>query len=276
MYTSNILSFGETVGRIQQWWRRRLLRRHEFSDKVWRRAWTRLPWLHQLEVDDQKRLRDLVTLFLAQKTVQPIGDVHLDEIDRVVIALQACILILNLGLDQFKGWSTIVVYPTEFTSDIEEIDDIGVVHEMTETRIGETSAYGPIYLAWDEARALEKGDAYHNLLIHEFAHKLDLANGEANGLPPLPDSMSVAAWAAAFSQAFADFRRRVEHGEATVIDPYAAQDAGEFFAVLSEVFFVAPAVLKREYPEVYAQLCFYYDQDPDARAGNPAKPLQAF
>lgn len=262
--------------RIQQWWRRRLLRRYALPDKVWRSAWNRLPWLHRLNGDDQKRLRELVTIFLAQKTIQPVGDVHLDNIDHVVIALQACILILNVGMDHFKGWSTIVVYPNEFISDIEEIDEAGVVHKAAEARIGETSAYGPIYLAWDEACALEKGDAYHNLVIHEFAHKLDLINGDANGLPPLPDSMSVPVWAEAFSQAFADFQGRVERGEATVIDPYAAEEPGEFFAVLSEVFFVAPAVLKQEYPKVYSQLSLYYGQDPGSSGGNSSKPLQAF
>jgi hypothetical protein len=105
----------------------------------------------------------------------------------------------------------------------------------------------------------------HNVVIHEFAHKLDMLDGAANGLPPLHRNMSVKAWADAFSHAFADFRARTDRAEETLIDPYGAESPGEFFAVLSEVFFERPATIERVYPAVYRQLAGFYRQDPAAR-----------
>jgi len=105
-----------------------------------------------------------------------------------------------------------------------------------------------------------------NLVIHEFAHKIDMRSGEANGCPPLPPKMPPHVWKRMLTRAFDHFRRRVERGENTAIDPYAAEDPAEFFAVLSEVFFVDPTLLLHEYPDVYQQFSMFYGQDPASRA----------
>jgi Mlc titration factor MtfA (ptsG expression regulator) len=104
-----------------------------------------------------------------------------------------------------------------------------------------------------------------NLVIHEFAHKIDMRDGDANGCPPLPPGMSAREWKLAFDAAYADFAARVDEEGDTAIDPYAAEHPAEFFAVVSEVFFVEPALLQAEYPKVYAQLARFYRQDPAAR-----------
>ena len=104
-----------------------------------------------------------------------------------------------------------------------------------------------------------------NLVIHEFAHKIDMASGEANGCPPLPASLSAVEWKKALSAAFDDFSGRVDRDEETEIDPYAAESPAEFFAVLSEVFFADPLLLRDEYPAVYALLTAFYRQDPASR-----------
>jgi MtfA peptidase len=101
-----------------------------------------------------------------------------------------------------------------------------------------------------------------NLVIHEFAHKIDMRNGEANGCPPLHPGMPVVTWRDVMSRAYDDFCRRVERAEETAIDPYAAEDPAEFFAVLSEVFFAQPATLHAAYPDVYRQFAQFYRQDP--------------
>jgi hypothetical protein len=104
-----------------------------------------------------------------------------------------------------------------------------------------------------------------NLVIHEFAHKIDMQSGDANGCPPLHAGMSVPAWRRTMAAAFADFCARADRDEALAIDPYAAESPAEFFAVLSEVFFAEPALLVDEYPDVYAQFSQFYRQDPAAR-----------
>ena len=107
----------------------------------------------------------------------------------------------------------------------------------------------------------------YNLVIHELAHKLDMLNGDANGLPPLHSDMRVSDWATAMQQAYDDLNRQLDRNPdaETAIDPYAAENPAEFFAVTSEYFFTAPDLLVQAYPEVYAQLRGFYRQDPSAR-----------
>ena len=104
-----------------------------------------------------------------------------------------------------------------------------------------------------------------NLVIHEFAHKLDMRSGDANGCPPLPPEMPPRSWQKSMNAAFEHFRARVENGEETAIDPYAAEDPAEFFAVLSEVFFADPTLLLHEYPKIYELFSWFYKQDPASR-----------
>lgn len=197
--------------------------------------------------------------FLTRKEISSAADLVLTDEIRLSIALQACLLILKLGLAAYDGWVGIVVYPGDFVIPRRKIDEIGVLHEYDEVVLGEAWESGPVVLSgFDDARDYQ--DA--NVVIHEFAHKLDMLNGEANGLPPLHQGMSVQDWNQAFSLAYRNFCRRVDAGENLPMDPYAAEHPAEFFAVLSEVFFTKPALLGKEYPAVYRQLALFYRQDP--------------
>jgi Mlc titration factor MtfA (ptsG expression regulator) len=103
------------------------------------------------------------------------------------------------------------------------------------------------------------------VVIHEFAHKLDMRNGAADGFPPLHAGMDREAWTQTFTSAFEDFERRLDAREDTLIDEYAAEDPAEFFAVLSELFFERPDALQQDYPAVYEQLSQFYRQNPLSR-----------
>jgi MtfA peptidase len=135
----------------------------------------------------------------------------------------------------------------------------GIVHEFEDSVLGEAWEGGPVLLSWFE-NLDEIGDV--SIVIHEFAHKLDMTNGEVDGMPALHEGMRRQDWVDAIGSAYEDFCRRVDTGEETEIDPYAAQHPSEFFAVCSEVFFEAPDLLRDEYPAVYAQLCLFYRQSP--------------
>lgn len=178
---------------------------------------------------------------------------------RLEIALQACLPVLEFGLDAYRDWVGIVVYQGEFVARRRILDEDGIEHEYDETAMGEASNFGPVVLGWFDDFAEADGA---NVVIHEFAHKLDMLNGDADGCPPLHRGMSLDSWIEAFDLAFNDFCARVDAGEDTWIDPYASEDPAEFFAVCSEVFFTGSEVLKREYPEVYQQLALFYKQDP--------------
>ena len=182
---------------------------------------------------------------------------------RSIVAVQACVLILNLDLDLYDGFETIVLYPGEFVPMWEYEDEFGVTHQYDDPLAGEAMHNGPVVLSWPDVQASGNWDeAGMNLVIHEFAHKIDMRNGDANGCPPLPRSIDPATWMSTLRNAYEDFGARLDRGEDTAIDPYAAENPGEFFAVLSEVFFADPALLDQEYPDVYRQFALFYRQDP--------------
>ena len=212
------------------------------------------------------RLRSLTERFLARKKIHGVGGLELSQAMRVRIALQACIPILNLGLGWYRGWVEVLVYPDAFLVHHDYRDDAGVVHHEADRRIGESWSHGPVILSWQHAEQDTGGAVLGNVVIHEFAHKLDLLNGEPNGMPPLHKDMDLSEWTRAFSAAYADFCQRYHSGEPTPFDAYGAEDPGEFFAVFSEVFFVQPALAVEVYPRVYEQLARFYRQDPVSRS----------
>lgn len=249
-----------------EWWHERVLERarRTIEPGLWERVWERLPLLWGFSPEDESRLRDLALLFLRRKSLEPVSGIVLDHEMRLTIALQACLPILHLGLDWYDGWVAVIVYPDEFVPEREWIDESGVVWVAHVPHTGEAWQRGPVILSWSDVEGGDYLDGV-NVVLHEFAHKLDFRNGDANGHPPLHGDMSSARWAEVFGQAFADFRARVKKGEELDIDPYAAESPAEFFAVLTESFFELPDVLSEEYPAVYEQLIAFYRQDPLSR-----------
>lgn len=249
--------------KFREWRRQRAAARLAISAAQWQDAEYALPFLDRLDDDERSRLRALAAQFIAEKEWSGARGLQLTPAMQLSIALQACLPILNLGLDWYRGWVGIVVYPGDFVIPRHVQDADGVVHEFDDEVLGEAWEGGPVLLSWFE-NLDEIGDV--SIVIHEFAHKLDMVNGDVDGMPALHAEMSRAEWAAAFEPAYADFCRRIDAGEDTEIDPYAAEHPGEFFAVTSEVFFEAPDLLHVEYPAVYAQLCRFYRQDPRANS----------
>ena len=133
------------------------------------------------------------------------------------------------------------------------------MHEYEEELSGEAWEGGPVILSWADVSMTEAG---YNVVIHEFAHKLDMENGNADGYPVPRNGMRSSEWQAAWERAYTEFCRQVDAGESTLLDPYAAEHPAEFFAVMSEMFFTHSAVVARDWPGLYEQLARYYLQDP--------------
>ena len=250
---------------FKSWRRQRILARSTLDDASWSAIAARYPFMRALSAADRARLREWVVLFLHQKTIEGAAGLAVDDGMRACIAAQACMLILNLDLDYYRGWVDVIVYPDEFVAEYDYVDEDGIAHHVREPMSGESWLAGPVVLSWADA-AESGGETGYNVVIHEFAHKLDMLNGDANGFPPLHGDMSRAGWSRTFSAAYEDFSRRLETGEEPAIDPYAAESPAEFFAVLSEAFFEIPRVVREDYPEVYGQLAAFYRQDPAARS----------
>jgi MtfA peptidase len=256
-------------------------------DDLWDAALAHLPFVARLDAIERGRLRALCERLLAEKEMSAAGELELTAPMQVLIAVQACLPVLNLGIEWYHGWSSIVVYPGEFLVPREITDDTGVVHEYTEPISGEAWEGGPLLLSWEDAagNSGHGGEFGYNVVIHEFTHKLDMLNGEPDGVPPfdrgLHPRLDAGAWRGALLDAFERFNAELELIETELppgvdpdsemadgyyahlpLDPYAGHDEGEFFAVSSEAFFVDPVRLERAFPEWYRLLAAFFRQDP--------------
>jgi Mlc titration factor MtfA (ptsG expression regulator) len=261
--------------------RARILARRPLDDGDWQAVLDALPMLSRLTADERDRLRTLATLFARQKTFIGTHGLAVTDYMRVAVAAQACLPILELGLDCYRDWRTIVLYPGAFVAPREHEDDAGVVHSGYEELDGESMAGGPMALSWEEVDP-EREPGGPSVVLHECAHKLDELDGNANGMPPLHADMVQKRWTEAFSAAYERFTREVDAFEAAPdsadepsIDDYAATDPAEFFAVMTEAFFETPSQVAAEFPEVYEQLARFYRQDPAARAEVGSRPRAA-
>ncbi|MBX3607386.1 MAG: zinc-dependent peptidase [Piscinibacter sp.] len=251
------------------WWRRwraqRLLTKRPIPDALWELTLARFPFLARRRVEDRTRLRELATLFLADKEFAGMQGLEVDDGMAVAIAAQACLPILELGLDCYDGFKGIVVHPDIVVARREVMDDDGVVHHYDEELAGEAMEGGPVMLSWHDVADAGNSAAWgYNVVVHEFAHVLDMRDGAPDGVPLLPDRAARARWLAVLEPQWQDFCDRVDAGEDTLIDPYGAEGIDEFFAVASEVFFVDGASLRDEHPALYELLAGYYRQDPAA------------
>jgi hypothetical protein len=229
------------------------------------------PILEGLSPEELSRLREQSTLFLHEKTFEGADGLELTDGMREVIAVQACLPILNLGTESYENWKTVVVVPDVFIEEHTEFDKAGVAHEWDEDNSGESWDTGPVVLSWKDVEASGWGDGY-NVIIHEAAHRLDLLDGEVNGRPALHADMKPGEWLEVFSHAYGDLKGKAGRKKRRLkIDPYAVEDDGEFFAVTSEYFFEQPGVLRAEYPDVFRLLCAFYRQDPWARMSAPQR-----
>ena len=246
---------------LKKWRHERIIKGSTIKERQWQQAFAALPLLNRLTELEKTKLKHLAILFLHYKSLAGTAGLQLTTFMRLVIALQACLPILNLGLDCYNGFISVLIYPGAFATETNELDEYGVMHQNKNHLNGEAWLRGPVVLSWDDALAGSNPNG-RNVVIHEFAHKLDMQNGGANGLPPLHKGMSVHQWSEVFNKAFADLDMRLQQGLPTPIDAYAATSASEFFAVFSELFFEKPLIIKQNYPEVYHLLVSFYKQDP--------------
>ena len=249
---------------LKRWYHSTLLRDARIPFHLWQQSIEELVALKRLNSPQLIRLRKLAGLFLREKKFSAAAGLELSEKMIVQIAAQACLLILNRGLGDFDGWHEVIVYPDAFIVDYEHVDEAGVVHSSERTLGGEAWGRGPVILSWADVDPVRQNTRQpaSNVVLHEFAHKLDMLNGVANGMPVLNQDMQREDWTRIFTCAYERLLRGLEHGHHVSIDPYAAHSPAEFFAVVSEYFFMAPLHLKKHYPGVYEELKKYYRQNP--------------
>ena len=232
------------------------------DESLWSDLFASSEMLGALDADERVRLTALAGEFLATRRFESAGGLELDVEMRARVAMEACLPILELGLDWYRDARTVRLYPAGFLVEQSWTDEAGVVHDREAELAGEAWEGGPVILAWEDVTDPEPGV---NVVVHEFAHVLDALNGRINGFPPVGDAASSRAWSSAFVAAYADHVERVERGAETYVDAYGAEDEGEFFAVVTETFFTWPENVAEGYPAVYEALRRFFRQDPLAR-----------
>ncbi len=257
------------VGHWWQQWRARreaaALQRRAIPDDLWKRTLVRYPFLRRRDAAQAAELRRLTSLFLDRKEFSAAGGLRLTDAIVVAIAAQAVLPVLKLGLHLYDDFVGIVVHPDEVVASREHADDDGVVHAFDEALVGEAVTGGPVMLTWRAVRSAGAATGFaYNVVIHEFAHKLDMGDGVVDGVPLLPPTLSRQLWLNTLHEAFQLFTERVEAGAESAMDPYGSTAPEEFFAVASEAFFVLPARLQGEHPMLYEMFARYYQQNPAA------------
>ncbi|MCU1693747.1 MAG: hypothetical protein JWM64_2838 [Frankiales bacterium] len=217
-----------------------------------------------LDVDEQARLLHDADLLLSSKRWEAANGFALDDTVRVVIAAQAALLVLGLSLDHYRGVSSIVVHPTTLhTSGERPGPSAGTVSADRLAVVGlAQGGRGPVVLAWDQALAgAHRAEPGYNVVLHEFAHKLDMLDGVVDGTPVLQKDLREE-WVRVCTEVYDDL---VAGYPRPPLRWYGATNPGEFFAVATEVFFEQPHDLVAHEPALYDVLRRFYRQDPQLR-----------
>jgi Mlc titration factor MtfA (ptsG expression regulator) len=222
-----------------------------------------------LDVGESARLRDFIRIFVAEKHFEGCGGFEVTDEVRVTIAARAGLLVLGLPHQYFKNVESILVYPTTVVTPERRPGAFEVPTAPMRGGVpilGEAQLHGPVLLVWDAVKQSARDpEGGHDVVYHEFAHKLDMLDGAVDGTPPLEDRESVRRWASVCEAAFTQLRERVGRGQRTFLDAYGATNEAEFFAVATEFFFDRPKAMLCHEPELYDLLRDFYQQDPAAR-----------
>ncbi len=250
---------------------RRVLESRPIPDHLWRFTLARFPFLGARNDEDLELLRQMTTLFLAEKEFTGTQGLVVSDEMAVAIAAQACLPALKLGMDWLKGFVGIVVHEDAVIARREVEDDDGIVHSYDEELSGEAMQGGPVMLAWRDVEdsGASAADGY-NVVVHEFAHVIDMHGGVTSGAQTRLPNRTRGRWLNALTDEYERFAAALDAGEQTFLDPYGGQSIEEFFAVGAEAFFVAPEELELELPQLYGLLQDFFRQDPARWSRAPA------
>ncbi len=210
---------------------------------------------NKLPPDLRRQLHGHINIFLAEKNFVGYQGIEINDTIRVVIAAQACILLLNRRTNYYPHLHNILVYPNTFTHASQKSQQIP-------SRLGESWKRGPIVLSWQHAdEGGINGKDGKNVIMHEFAHQLDQENDMAEGLPELQKN-NIKEWSHVLSKEFNTLKLKHKLRKHTFLDQYGATNPAEFFAVITEQFIEQPIKFYKTHPELYKELQIYYQIDP--------------
>ena len=235
-------------------WRPLIAERVALTRKLTEEEWSRLLWL--------------VSAFVRDKNFEGIDGLALSDEMRVVIAAQACLLLLHIDIDRpFPAVRSVIVYPGTFVPRTPDLDRHVRAEESEPVPTLGESLKGVIVLSWESVQQnLARPEDGHNVVLHEFAHQLDQEDGYVDGIPLLEAPSSTRVWARVLRERFEELQRQTRDGQRDLLNEYGATNRAEFFAVATELFFERPEEMRERYPDLYRELRGFYRQDPAERA----------
>jgi Mlc titration factor MtfA (ptsG expression regulator) len=232
---------------------------------VWEAHLSELPLERSLPEADREELRRHILVLLEEKEFEGCGGLEITDEIRVTIGAYAALLLLHRETDYYPQLASILVYPEAYSAPGERHVGEYLVEEGPEVREGESWYRGSMVLSWqDVRRGVGNPEGGENVVLHEFAHQLDDESGAADGTPVLGGRRLWRQWVRVCQIEFEALAEADDRGQRTLIDPYGAENPAEFFAVVTECFFLRPARLRDRHPELYALFAEYYRQDPAA------------
>lgn len=235
------------------------------SDTLWRDALLEVPLFDDLSSEEENRLRSSVEQFLHEKWIEGAKGLEVTDRMKVLIAAQACLPVLEIGLGYYRHLRTLIVYPDAYRSKMSTQLEDGSLTENEEARVGEAWEGGPVVLSWKDTLEGGREEDGYNVVIHEFTHQLDGISENGEGIPVLPDPVDSRTWVADLKAGVKLHRERISRGEECLLDEYAGEHPIEFFAVLTEAFFELPLETRDEFPALYQHLATFFRQDPARR-----------
>ncbi len=235
----------------------------QFKDEWIAYLQNNLPLYAHLPVELQLRLHAKIARFVASTYFEGCNGLELTDEMILTVASQACILVLMHEGSPYPQLNTILLYPTTFSSTVQDYGPGGTIIERKVHRLGESWGHGTVILAWDSVLhgATNIFDG-HNVTFHEFAHQLDSINGPTDGVPQLASQAAYQTWGRILSQGYEQLVDQHERGKKTVLDPYGTTNPAEYFAVATEAFLEKPRQLQKQLPALYAELKGFYQLDP--------------
>ena len=243
-------------------------RRERIRETLFPEAWKLLlrdevPLYNKLPVEDREELHGHIQVLLSEKYFEGAGGIEATEGMKLIICEHAALLLLHRKTDYFPKLISILIYPAAYEAKRRIQTGRGVLSEVVEARAGESWTSGTLILAWEDVeRDLASIPATRSVVLHEFAHQLDVGSGVMNGAPVLSDRELQHHWPEALSEAYKRLSQATRQHEQTILRPYAVKNPPEFFAVATEAFFLYPVQLHRGEPDLYSALCQYFKQDP--------------
>ena len=253
----------QTFGEVKAWFLGQKLESIPFKESWLEYLERNLPLYARLPEDLKVRLHQKIGQFIATTYFEPQAGLELTEEMILTVAGQACLLTVNHTGLPYENLNTVQLYPSSFQAEVREANADGTISTRSVKRVGESWSRGTVVLAWDSvqhgARDLYDGQ---NVTFHEFAHQLDQANGNTDGVPNLRDMEAYRTWAMVLADGLEALSVDAAQGRESVLDYYGATNICEFFAVATESFFEEPRFMLERHPELYAELRSFYQLDP--------------